>query len=329
MSRSVRIHEFGAAEVLKIEDVTIAAPSFGEVRLRIHAIGLNRTEITLRSGRSPVKPALPSPIGFEAAGVIEALGPDVTGFALGDRVALVPSYGAAQYGLYGEVSLAPARALVKIPANVAFIEAAATWAAFGTAWAGLVAVGGLTGGQSVLIPAASSGVGLAAIQISKALGAQPIALTRTAAKVAALKDHGADAVIATAEQDVVAEVKRLTGGKGAELVFDPVGGPDFATLAKVTANGGRLVLYGALDPRPTVVPPLDILARDLTVRGLALTALMRDDARLDALKRFVSEGLAKGTLRPTIARLFPFERIADAHRFIEAGEQVGKIVVTV
>ncbi|HEY2048934.1 MAG TPA: zinc-dependent alcohol dehydrogenase family protein [Caulobacteraceae bacterium] len=328
MSRSVRIHELGDADVLRIDDVEFGAPASGEIRLRIHAIGLNRTEITLRSGRSPSKPALPTGIGFEAAGVVEALGPDVAGVSVGDRVALVPAYGAAQYALYGEVAFAPARSLVPIPDHVSFAEAAATWAAYGTAWGGLVAVGALAAGQTVLIPAASSSVGVAAIQIANRLGARSVALTRTSAKADALRRLGASAVVATTEQDVVAEVKSLTGGKGAELVFDPVSGPEFATLARATASGGVLVLYGALDPRPTIVPPFDIFARDLTVRGLSLPALARDDTKLAALKQFVAEGLADGAFRPTIARTFPFDKIADAHRFIEAGDQVGKVVVT-
>jgi NADPH:quinone reductase-like Zn-dependent oxidoreductase len=248
MTRSVRIHAFGNADVLNIENIETGEPGPGEVRLRIHAIGLNRTEVTLRSGRSPVKPPLPSGIGFEAAGVIEALGPDVSGFAVGDRVALVPAYGAAQYALYGEVSLAPARSLVAIPDGVSFSEAAATWAAYGTAWSGLVALGRLTAGQSVLIGAASSSVGLAAIQIANRLGARPIALTRTSAKAEALLGRGAAAVVAIAEQDTAAEVKRLTDGKGVELVFDPVGGAAFSELARATAQGGTLILYGALRP---------------------------------------------------------------------------------
>ncbi|HEX4196691.1 MAG TPA: zinc-dependent alcohol dehydrogenase family protein [Caulobacteraceae bacterium] len=328
MSRSVRIHEFGDADVLRIEDVEVGEPAAGEVRLRIHAIGLNRTEVTLRSGRSPAKPSLPTGLGFEAAGVVEAVGPGASGVAVGDRVALVPAYGAAQYALYGEVAIAPARSLVAIPDPVSFTDAAATWAAYGAAWGGLVAVGALAAGQTVLISAASSSVGLAAIQIANRIGARPVALTRTSAKADELRRLGASAVVATAEQDVVAEVKALTGGKGADLVFDPVGGPEFATLAKATASGGALILYGALDPRPTIVPPFDIFARDLTIRGLALTALTRDDAMLAALKRFVGDGLADGALHPTIARTFQFDKIADAHRFMEAGEQVGKIVVT-
>ncbi len=329
MTRSVRIHEFGDASVLSIQDVEVGEPGPDEVRLRIHAIGVNRTEITLRSGRSPAKPLLPTGIGFEAAGVIEALGYRVAGFSIGDRVALVPAYSAARYALFGEVAIAPARSLVTIPESVSFVEAAATWAAYGTAWGGLVAVGGLKAGQTVLLPAASSGVGLAAIQIAHRLGARAIALTRTSAKADALGRLGASAVVATTEQDVVSAVKNLTGGKGAELAFDPVGGPEFATLARATAAGGTLVLYGALDTRPTVVTPFDIFGRDLTIRGLALTALTQDDTNLAALKQFVGEGLAQGTLRPTIARTFPFEQIAQAHRFMEAGEQVGKIVVTV
>src|SRR6267142_5919285 len=250
MTRSVRIHEFGGPEVLRLENAVVEEPGAGEVRLRIHAIGLNRTELTLRAGRLPVKPTLPTPIGFEAAGVIDAMGPNVSGFSVGDPVALVPAYSASQYGLYGETSLAPARSLVAIPDSIGFVEAAATWVAFGTAWSGLVAVGGLVAGQSVLISAASSSVGLAAIQIATLLGARPIALTRTPAKAQALLAHGAIAVIATDEQDVISEVKRLTEGVGANLIFDPVGGAGFSPLAQSTASGGTLVLYGALDQRP-------------------------------------------------------------------------------
>jgi NADPH:quinone reductase-like Zn-dependent oxidoreductase len=309
ISRSLRIHEFGDASVLQIENVEVGEPASGEVRLRVRALGLNRTEITLRSGRSPAKPFLPTGLGFEAAGTIEELGAAVTGFSVGDRVALVPAYGAAQYALYGDVALAPARSLVAIPDQVNFTEAAATWAAYGTAWGGLVAVGGLQANQTVLITAASSSVGLAAIQVANRLGAHPVALTRNSAKAQDLRRLGASAVIATSEQDVVAEVKALTDGKGAALIFDPVGGPEFATLAKATAAGGTLVLYGALDPRPIIVPPFDVFARDLTVRGLALTTLTRDDAKLAALKHFVREGLAERSFHPTISRTFPFDQI--------------------
>src|SRR5260370_25612251 len=153
MTRSASIQEFGGREEPGIEEVEVEEPGEGEVRMRIRGIGINRTDITLRSGRSPAKPPLPTKIGFEAAGEIEAIGPGAKGFAIGDRVALVPAYAASRYGLYGESSLAPARSLIKIPVCVSFEQAAATWAAFGTAWAGLVAVRRLAAGQTILLPA--------------------------------------------------------------------------------------------------------------------------------------------------------------------------------
>jgi len=315
--------------VLRIEKVEVEEPGEGEVRIRVRAVGINRTEITLRSGRSPAKPPLPIKIGWEAAGEIEAIGGEVKGFAIGDRVALVPAYAASRYGLYGESSLAPARSLIKVPDSVSFVQAAATWGAYGTAWAGLMALGRLAAGQTVLVPAASSSVGLAAIQIAKRVGARPIALTRTMSKADELRVHGADAIVATEEQDLVTEIKRFTDGKGAELVFDPVGGPTFAKLVEATDSGGLLILYGALSRDPTVVPPFHIFARNITIRGLALPAYTTDDIQLARLERFVTEGLADGSLSPTIARTFTFDEIVEAHRFVEAGSQIGKIVVTV
>src|SRR5260370_40485489 len=160
------------------------------------------------------------------------------------------------YGHYAELSLEPDRSLVKIPDAVSFEQVAATWASFGTAGAGLVAVGKLAAGQTVLVPAASSSVGLAAIQIANRIGARPIALTRTSAKANELRAQGAAAVVATDEQDVVSEITRLTDGNGAALVVDPVGGPTFAKLGEATAHRGLLILYGACSHAPSAVPPL-------------------------------------------------------------------------
>ena len=328
-ARSVRIHEFGGPEVLRIEDVTVPSPGPGEVRLVIHAFGLNRTEVTLRSERSPAKPPLPASIGFEAAGVIDELGEGVTGWHLGDRVALIPAYSAAQYALYGEVAVAPARSLIAIPENQTFEQAAATWAAFGTAWSGLISVGKLKAGQTVLITAASSSVGLAAIQIANSVGARPIALTRSSQKSSGLRAHGAAAVIATEEMDVVEIVKELSEDKGTDLVFDAVGGPGFVKLLQTTATDGLVILYGALHPEPTILSAFQIFARNLSIRGFALPVIARNDQQLAAMKQFIHEGIANGGLSPTIARTFPFDRIQNAHRFLESGSQVGKIVVTV
>ena len=328
-TRGVRIHQFGGPDVLHIEDTLVGEPGLGEVRLDIRAIGLNRTEVTLRSGRSPIKPSLPTSIGWEAAGVIDEVGPDVENWRSGDRVALVPAYGAAQYALYSEVAIAPARSLVAIPDDQTFEQAAATWAAFGTAWAGLISVGNLKNGDTVLISAASSSVGLAAIQTAIRVGARPIALTRTSQKSDELLAHGAAEVLAVEEVDVVQEVKELTGGKGAELVLDAVGGPGFSKLAEATAAGGMLILYGALSAEPTVIPPFQVFARNLTIRGFAFPNIARNDEHLAAVKQFVGEGSSGRSLGPTIARTFKFDEIIDAHRFLESSNHTGKTVVSI
>ncbi len=327
MSRSVRIHEFGGPEVLRIEEVSVPDPGPGEVRLRVKAIGLNRSEVTFRTGRSPARPPFPTQIGFEAAGEIEALGPGVRGFAVGDRVALVPTYSAIDYGLYGEVSLAPARSLVPVPKGVSWEDAAATWVAFGTAWAGLIDIAHLSAGQAVLISAASSSVGLAAIQTARKVGAVPIALTRTSAKAASLRANGAAHVIATEEQDVTAEALRLTGGKGAEVIFDPVGGPGFAKLVGAAAAGGVLIIYGIAGGPVASFPVMPMLGRRLSIHGLGLPSTTRDEAKLEALKQFVSGGLASGVFQPTISKIFAFDEIVEAHRYLERGEQIGKVVL--
>jgi NADPH:quinone reductase-like Zn-dependent oxidoreductase len=329
MSRSVRIHEFGGPDVLKIEDVAVPDPGPGQVRLVVKAIGLNRTEVTFRSGRSAAKPTLPSQIGFEAAGEIDAVGPGVKGFARGDRVAVIPAYGAGDYGFYGELSIAPARSLVSVPARVSWEQAAATWVAFATAWGGLIDLGRLSAGQTVLIPAASSSVGLAAIQLARKVDAVPVALTRTSAKATALRSAGAAQVIATQEQDLHAELARLTNGKGADLVFDPVAGPNFGSLVEATKSGGTLVVYGALGGAMASVPVMPLLGRGLTIRGFGLTSVTKDDTKLASLKAFIGDALAAGELTPTIAKVFRFDEIVAAHRYLEAGAQIGKIVVTV
>jgi NADPH:quinone reductase-like Zn-dependent oxidoreductase len=330
MPRSVRIHEFGGPDVLKIEDVVVPEPGAGEVRLRVKAIGLNRSEVLFRSGRAAVTPSLPSLMGLEAAGLIEAVGPDVDDFAPGDRVSVVPGFGAAgRYGYYGEVSLAPAHGLVRAPADVSWELSAATWMAYGTAWAGLVDIARLSAGQVVLISAASSSTGLAAIQIARRVGAIPVALTRTSSKAEALRAAGAAHVVATQEQDLVAEIHRLTEGRGAEAAFDTVGGPAFAQLTAAAAGDATLVVYGRLGGDIASLPLAQMIWKGLTVRGFSLPSTIADAVKFAAMKQFVGDGLAAGDFRPAIARIFPFDEIADAHRYLEAGEQLGKIVVTV
>jgi NADPH:quinone reductase-like Zn-dependent oxidoreductase len=178
---------------------------------------------------------------------------------------------------------------------------------------------------------ASSSTGLAAVQIARKLGATPIALTRTSMKATALLEAGAAHVIATEEQELVAEVARLTSGRGADAVFDAVGGPTFGKLAEATAIGGLLIAYGRLSPETeaTPLPLVQVLWKDLMVRGFGLPSTIAHDDKLAALKLFIGDGLVSGALRPIIARTLPFDEIVAAHRYLQTGAQFGKVVVTV
>ena len=329
MANVVRFHETGGPEVLKLEKLDVPAPGKGEVQIRVKAIGLNRAESMFRSGQYLEDPKLPARLGYEAAGTVAAVGPDVQGFKVGDVVSVIPAFSLNDYGMYAELANAPAPAVVKHPESLSFEEASAAWMQYVTAYGALVDIGGLTKGDTLVIPAASSSVGLAAIQIANKVGATPIALTRGSSKRQALLDAGAAHVIATDEQDLVKELLGLTGGKGARVVFDPVGGPTFARLAQATARLGILFLYGALSPEPTPLPLFDVLGKWITIRGYVMMEITRDPARLGRAKAFVNDGLADGSLKPLIAKTFPLEEIVEAHRYLESNQQIGKVVVTV
>ncbi|KQO86646.1 Zinc-containing alcohol dehydrogenase superfamily [Methylorubrum extorquens] len=328
MPRVVRFHETGGPEVLKVEDVQVSAPKAGEVQIRVKAMGLNRAEVMFRTGQYVTEPQFPATLGYEAAGTVEALGPDVEGFSIGDAVSVVPCFLLGEYGLHGEVVNAPAFGVVKHPANLSWEEAAATWMMFVTAYGALVDIANVQAGQTVLIRAASSSVGLAAILITNALGAVPVALTRRSNKRDELLKHGAAHVIATEEQDLVAEVERITDGKGAHVAFDPVGGSEVAKILEALGYLGIFFQYGALDTTPLSVPVMPLLGKDLTVRGYQLFEITMDPVRLEKAKDFIVRGLALGALKPVVARTFKLDEIVEAHRFMESNEQVGKIVVT-
>lgn len=328
MSRVVRFHRTGDAEVLQIDEVDVAAPKAGEVQIRVKALGINRAEIMYRTGQYVIEPRFPAILGYEAAGLVEALGPDVIGFNIGDAVSVVPAFSFADYGMYGELVNVPVHALVKHPENLSFEEAAASWMMFVTAYGALIDIGNLQAGETVLIRAASSSVGLAAIQIANMVGAVPVALTRTSQKRQALLDAGAAHVIATEEQDLINEVMSITDGKGARMAFDPVGGAYAGQIFKVLGMQGIFFQYGALNAEDIPVPVMDVLGKHLTLRGYELFEITGNPEKLEQAKSFVNAGLASGKLHPVIDRTFAFEDIAKAHRHMEANAQVGKIVVT-
>lgn len=329
MAQVVRFHETGGPEVMRIEELDIGAPGPGEMRVRVEAIGLNRAESAFRSGQYLEPPRLPARLGYEASAIVEALGNGVKGFEIDQPVSVIPGFSMNDYGVYGEQAIVPASAVLKRPANLSAVEAAAVWMQYLTAWGALIDIGKLAREDAVIITAASSSVGIAAIQMANMVGAIPIATTRTSSKKAALREAGAAHVIATEEQDLVAQMKRITGGKGARIVFDSVAGPQVETLAQAMAPGGILFVYGFLSGRPTPFPSGPAMLKALSLRGYTLFEVSSNAARLERAQAFITGGIETGALKPIIAKTFAFDKIADAHRYMESNQQLGKIVVTV
>jgi len=327
MSKVVRIHEQGPPEVLRTEELDVGEPGISEVRVRIEAIGLNRSEAAFRAGQYPVKPKFPAPMGYEASGVIEAVAADVNDLQPGQRVCVLPTYRLGEYGVYAERAIVPAGSVVPAPANLTPIEAASIWMQYLTAMA-IIEVTHATVGDYVIVRAASSSVGLAAIQLANWAGATPIAATRRNTKRQALLEHGAAHVIATEESDLVEEVMKITGGRGARIVFDPVGGPYVETLARAMAVDGTLFIYGGLSGQPTMHPHWPAAFKNLSIRGWVASTIWNYPDRFARAKELVLRGLAERKLRPVIARTFTLDEIVEAHRYLESNQQLGKIVVT-
>jgi NADPH:quinone reductase-like Zn-dependent oxidoreductase len=328
-AKIVRFHQTGGAEVLQLEELPLPEPGEGEVRLRVKAIGLNRAEVMFREGQYLYQPKFPSTLGYEASGTVEAIGAGVDPVWLNKTASTVPSFQLTQYGVYGEVAIVPAAALAEYPSTLSYEEGTSIWMQYITAYGALVHFGRITRGDFVLLTAASSSVGLAAIEIAKAEGAISIAATRTSAKKAELLALGADHVIVTGEEDLAARVSEITGGKGPRIVFDPIAGPGLEVLASITAIGGTIFEYGGLDPKPTPYPLFTALTRRLTIKGYTLFEVVTNPEAFPKAKQYIFDHIAAGDFKPRIDKVFPLSEIVAAHRYMESNAQIGKIVVTV
>jgi NADPH:quinone reductase-like Zn-dependent oxidoreductase len=328
MSRTIKFRQAGGPEVLEFIEMEVPAPGPHEVRIKVRAIGINRADSMWRNDKytEPVK--FPAGLGYDAAGIVDAVGKDVANVAVGDAVSTIPAYSLNKYFTYGEIILVPDHAVVKHPESLSFVEAASVWMMFITAYGALVFDAHVKVGDFVIIPAASSSVGLAAIQITNYAGATPIALTRTSEKKTRLHEAGAAHVIATQEQDMVAEVMGITNGNGARVAFDPVGGPDFLKLISALTNQGIAYIYGALSEGDTAIPVLEMIRRMPTVKGYSIRLVTGDEARRKVAVEYVTKGLASGALKPIIDRIFKFDDMVEVHRYLENSGQFGKIVVT-
>jgi NADPH2:quinone reductase len=330
MSRIVRFYEPGDVNVLKIEDFQEKEPSDNEIRLKVSALGLNRAEIMFREGKYLEHPkTYPSRLGYEAAGVVDAVGKKVTKFKVGDKVSTIPAFSMYDYGVYGETAIVPESAVAYYPEQLSAEEAASIWMQYLTAYGALIHYSKMSAGDIVLIPAASSSVGLAAIELANMCGATAIATTRKSDKKKDLIESGASDVIVTEEEDLVIRVMDITKGKGANIIFDPVAGSFVHQLAKAAAGGGTIYLYGALASEPTPYPLFESLRKGLKIQGYTLMEITSDPKKQDAAVKFVFDALSSKKLKPKIDSVFKLDQIKEAHTYMESNKQNGKIVVTV
>jgi NADPH:quinone reductase-like Zn-dependent oxidoreductase len=316
----------GGADVIELRSVAVPAPQDGEVRVRINAIGLNRSEAMFREGWHPVQPDFPSRLGYEAAGVVESIGAGVTRFAAGDRVSTLPIMELNARGAYGEMFTVPAALVVESPPELSDEETAALWSSYMTAYGMVVELVKIEAGDWILVTAASSSLGPPIMQILAQLGARVIATTRGREKAEAIRAMGAEHVVVTGDEDLAERVMAITGGRGVRFVFDPVAGPLVETLAQVTQPYGAIVLYGVLDFEAAPLPIMPVIGKNLSIIGYAMM-LEDQPERNERAIAFIREGVRAGTLKPLLGKRFPLDEIRNAARYFDSMQQIGKIIV--
>ena len=339
--RAVVIPRHGGPEVLEVREVPDPPVGAGEIRIAVRAAGINFADLMARAGTYPDAPPLPSVIGYDVAGEVESVGEGVESHKAGDRV-----LAGTRFGGYAELVATGASELLPLPDDWSFEEGAAFPVAYATAYAGLVVMGGLKEGERVLIHSAAGGVGIAATQVARGIGAE-IFGTASITKHPAIRDQGVDHPIDYRNHDFLEEVMRITNGEGVDVVMDAIGPSSFRKSYRSLRQGGRLVMFGLAEVQPGSKRDIPALIKGLARMPMATVpwwkslAVMNENKGvfgLNMLKWWDREGLdrvvealagplAAGELVPVVAESFPFDRAADAHRFLAEGRNIGKVVL--
>ena len=315
------------------------SPAPSEIRIRVRAAGVNFADVLARLGLYPDAPKPPMVVGYEVAGRVDALGAAVTGISQGDRVVAL-----TRFGGYSDTVVVPAAHAFHYPDEMSDAEAAAVPVNYLTAALALYRMAALSPGETVLVHNAGGGVGIAATQLARLRRATVIG-TASTKKHAALRTFGVDHVIDYGHANVAEEVRRITRGRGADVILDPIGGHSFTESYRLLAPLGRLVMFGLSAAAPgerrslwrafrawLATPrfdPLSLINRNRGVFGLHVGHLWEERPQLAPLMEMLVSELRAGRLKPVVARTFTLDRAADAHRFIQSRSNIGKVVLTV
>ncbi len=324
---ALQFHEAGGVDALRIEEIERPKPSPGEVLIDVKAFALNRADILYLEDNHYSVASLPSGLGSEAAGIIEAIGAGVQGFKVGDRVATIP-HANTTYGVHAQHAVFNADYIAPWSDRLSKEEATSTWMEMLTAYYPLIETAKLKPEDYILIPAASSSAGLGAIALAKDIGATVIATTRTSKKTADIFASGADYVVATDEEDLTARIMEATSGAGVRVVYDPIGGDFVDDYAEALGENALVFIYGVLRGLHAQVDIVKMVRKAATVFPYSLFNHIRhEDQRMRGVN-YVLERQEKGLLVPKVDRVFSFDEAIEAYRYMLKGNQVGKIVVS-
>ncbi len=316
--KAVRYHEFGGPEVLRLEEVPDPEPGDGDVLVRLAASGVNPAEVSRRGGRMGQVVDFPAMLGIEGAGVVTQAGKDVSSVSVGDRVIVrQPPYS------YAEFVAVPERSVYAVPDNLSLVEASTVTIIYTTAWSALRVRGEGKEGDTVLVQAAASGVGVAAIQLAKQVGMTVIGTASSAEKLEWAAQYGLDHGINYVEQDFVSEAKRLTDGRGVDVIVDGIGGDVLAKGITALARGGRLSVFGGAGGRETTFPVADLYRNGVSILGAGGGQTPREDFEM------ILGWFGEGKLKPTIDRTWPLAEAVEAHHYQESRQIKGKSALVI
>ncbi|RZS81551.1 NAD(P)H-quinone oxidoreductase [Pigmentiphaga kullae] len=322
----IEISRPGGPEVLQAAERPTPVPGAGEVLIQVAAAGVNRPDVAQRRGTYPPPPGASDLPGLEVAGTVAALGEGASGFAVGDAVCALVNGGG-----YAEYCTVPATQCLPVPKGLSMVEAAGLPETYFTVWSNVFMRGRLSGQESLLVHGGASGIGTTAVQLAKALGHRVYATVGNDERVAAVEKLGATAGINYRTQDFVQEIKRLTDGRGVDVILDMVAGDYVARDIHCLAEDGRIVLIALLGGAKGEIDFARVLSRRLTITGSTLrprSAQFKGEVAA-ALRRNVWPLFESGRLKPVVYATFPLREADKAHAMMESGEHVGKIVLTV